>query len=100
MSPADLLAPALAFARAHAKPLAVPEIASTEDPADPAAKADWILDLARTLADPAVAPEVELVAWFSSHDPSWPRCAWAWDSTPASARSMAGVLTWLAAPSD
>jgi len=98
VAPADLLAPALAFARDHGKPLAVPETASTEDPADPEAKAAWILDLARTLADPAVAPQIEYAAWFDSHDPSWPRCQWAWDSSPASARAMATALRWLARP--
>ncbi len=97
-APADLLAPALVFARAHAKPLAVPEIASTEDPADPSAKATWVLDLARTLADPAVAPDIEYAAWFPGHDPAWPRCRWAWDSTPASARAMASALAWLTGP--
>lgn len=97
-APADLLAPALAFARAHGKPLAVPEIASTEDPADPSAKATWILDLARTLADPAVAPDIEYAAWFPGPDPAWPRCRWAWDSTPASARAMATALAWLTGP--
>lgn len=98
MAPADLLAPALAFARAHARPLAVPEIASTEDPADPSAKAAWILDLAQTLADPEVAPDVEYAAWFPGHDQAWPRCRWAWDSTPASARAMASALAWLDTP--
>ena len=97
-APAELLAPALAFARTHAKPLAVPEAASTEDPADPEAKAAWILDLARTLADPAVAPRIEYAAWFGGQDPSWPRCRWAWDSSPASGRAMAAALRWLAQP--
>ncbi len=97
-APAELLAPALAFARAHGKPLAVPEIASTEDPADPSAKAAWILELARTLADPAVAPDIEYAAWFPAHDPAWPRCRWAWDSSPASSLAMARALAWLAGP--
>ncbi|MEZ5411292.1 MAG: hypothetical protein R2761_24900 [Acidimicrobiales bacterium] len=97
-TPAELLAPALAFARAHGKPLAVPETASTEDPADPEAKAAWILDLARTLADPAIAPQIEYAAWFSGQDASWPRCRWAWDSSPASARAMAAALRWLTRP--
>lgn len=99
VAPADLLAPALTFARAHARPLAVPEIASTEDPTDPSAKAAWILDLARTLADPAVGPDVEYAAWFPGHDAAWPRCRWAWDSTPASAQAMASALAWLDTPS-
>jgi hypothetical protein len=96
--PADLLAPAVAFARAHDKPMAVPEIASTEHPDDPLAKGVWMLELARTLAAPALADRVEFAAWFSVEDPAWPACAWRYDSSTSSRRSMAAVVAWLNRP--
>lgn len=97
-SPADLIAAALDFATAHHKPLAVPEIASTEDPDDPNRKADWIRELGSTLGSPEVAEHVEFVAWFDVHDPAWPDCRWAIDSTPASAAAFSTILTDLTSP--
>ncbi len=95
MGPAELIAPALAFAEIHHKPLAIPEIASTEDPADSLRKATWIVELAQTLASPAVADHLEFAAWFSVDDPSWPACQWRYDSSAASRQAMARVVGWL-----
>ncbi len=92
----ELLAPALEVAVSRGKPLAVPEIASTEDPADPDRKAAWIEDLGRYLGRPDVAERVEFVAWFSVHDRAWPNCRWAYDSSPVSAEAFAGVVADLA----
>lgn len=95
-APADLLAGALSFAVAHGKPLAVPEIASDEDPADPRAKARWILALATTLASPPMVGRVAFAAWFNTADPVWPACDWRYDSSPSSAQAMTAAVAWLA----
>ena len=88
----ELLSAALDFAVERGKPLAIPEIASTEDLGDPNRKAAWILELAATVADPDIGPHLEFVAWFNVHDPSWPDCRWAIDSSPASASAFAHLL--------
>ncbi|MEM7341620.1 MAG: hypothetical protein AAF467_23435 [Actinomycetota bacterium] len=93
LMPDELLAPALAFAAEHGKPLAVPEIASSEDWANPQRKADWIDALADTLATPLVAEQVEFVAWFSVIDRSWPGCAWPYDSSTESADAFARLIS-------
>lgn len=87
--PEDLLAPALGFARSRNKPLAIPEIASTEDPLQPGRKADWIDQLGHVLAKPDTAMAIEFVAWFNVDDQSWPDCEWAYDSSSASAEAFA-----------
>ncbi len=94
IEPAELIEPALEFARAHGKRLAIPEIASTEDPDDPARKADWIVALAEHLGSDDVAADLEYVAWFSVHDRSWPDCLWEYDSSPASAAAFADAVAW------
>ena len=93
-SPAALIEAPLAFAEAHGKPLALPEIASTEDPDDPDRKAEWIVDLAMTLGSPEVAERLEFAAWFSVEDRSWPECDWGYDSSPPSAVAFAGIVGW------
>jgi hypothetical protein len=92
-APAELLQPAADFASARGKPLAIPEVASTEDPEDPTRKAGWIADLGEAVASPDLAERLEFVAWFSVHDDSWPDCAWEYDSSPASARALAALVT-------
>ncbi|MEL7206719.1 MAG: hypothetical protein AAGK32_00545 [Actinomycetota bacterium] len=94
IDPEPLLAPALDFAVAHGKRLAIPEIGSAEDGADPGRKAVWIRALGQYLADDEVAPHVEFVAWFSVHDRSWPDCDWAYDSSPLSAAAFGELLRW------
>lgn len=94
VDPLDLLRPALDFAEAHGKPLAVPEIASTEDPEDPLRKAEWIRRLSDVLVDPSIAERIEFVSWFSVHDNAWPDCDWAYDSTPQAAAAIADLLRW------
>lgn len=89
-----LLLPALDYASAHGKPLAIPEIASTEDPEDPDRKAEWIRELADLLADPTIADRVEFVAWFSIHDRSWPSCQWEHDSSPQAAAALHDLIGW------
>lgn len=96
--PRELLEPALAFAAAHGKPLAVPEIASTEHPDDSKRKADWIRELGDVLADPAVAEQLEFLIWFSVHDRAWPDCQWEYDSSPQSTAAMADLLRWYSPP--
>lgn len=90
--PGDLVRFPLAFARERGKPLALPEIASTEDPDDPHRKSRWIADLGDLLASPAVAEDLEFVAWFSGDDPRWPDCQWSYDSSPRSAAAFTGIL--------
>ncbi len=97
-SPQDLIAAPLEFADERGKPLAIPEIASTEDPDDPTRKAEWILDLAATLGSPEVADRIAFAAWFDAHDPTWPSCRWGIDSSPASADAFATLLTALSPP--
>ncbi len=87
-----LLAPAYAFAAQRGLPVAVGEIASTEDPADPGRKARWIDDLGRHLAEPEVAATTEYVAWFSVHDRNWPDCRWEIDSSPRSTEAFNRLL--------
>jgi hypothetical protein len=90
--PGSLIQPALDFAAAHGKPLAIPEVASTEDPDDPDRKAGWITELGDVIAAPEVADHLEFAAWFSVHDATWPGCAWEYDSSPASARALADLV--------
>lgn len=92
--PDVLLAPALDFAAEHGKLLAVGEIGSTEDVDDPSRKAEWIRSLGRLLADEEVAHRIAFVAWFSVHDPTWPDCQWAHDSSPRSAAAFGELLRW------
>jgi hypothetical protein len=99
LPPAELVEPALDFAVASGKPLAIPEIASTEDPDDPDRKARWIDDLGAVIASAGVAEHLELVAWFSVHDRSWPECEWEHDSSPASAAALARLIARFDSPS-
>ncbi|MDH3678808.1 MAG: hypothetical protein OEV40_02535 [Acidimicrobiia bacterium] len=91
-APDDLIRFPLAFARQRGKPLALPEIASTEDPEDPGRKAAWIEELAALLASPGVVEHLEFVVWFSGDDPRWPDCRWSYDSSPRSAAAFSGML--------
>ncbi|MGI9616323.1 MAG: hypothetical protein ACR2QO_25635 [Acidimicrobiales bacterium] len=90
--PAQLIGAALQFAVDRNKPLAIPEIASTEDPADPERKATWMRELAATLGSPDVAEHLAFVAWFDIHDSAWPACDWPIESTPASAEAFGELL--------
>ncbi len=83
---ADLVAPALAFAEARGKPLAVAETASVEDQAQPGRKAEWIRNAANYLADPEVASRFEYVSWFNVTAPggTYPDCVWDYDTSPES----------------
>lgn len=94
VSPGDLIEPALNFAIDHDKPLAIPEIASTEDPADPDRKAAWIDELGETLASSTVAPHLEYAAWFSVSDRGWPNCEWEYNSSVQSAEALTGLIAW------
>ncbi len=82
----DLVAPALAFAERHGKPLAVAETASVEDLAQPGRKAEWIRNAAAYLADPGVAAKFEYVSWFNVTAPggTYPDCVWDYDTSPES----------------
>ncbi|MGI9612518.1 MAG: hypothetical protein ACR2QO_06395 [Acidimicrobiales bacterium] len=90
--PAQLIGAALQFAIDRNKPLAIPEIASTEDPADPERKATWMRQLAATLGSPGVAEHLAFVAWFDIHDSAWPACDWSIESTPASKEAFGELL--------
>lgn len=92
--PESLLAPALAFAAERGKPLAVPEIASTEDPTDAGRKADWVHQLGQYLNSGELAAPIEFVAWFNVHDRSWPNCNWAYNSTPDSAQAVTDLIAF------
>jgi len=87
-----LLLPAFDFASDHDKRLAIPEIASTEDPEDPARKAEWIRQLGDVAADAELGSQIEFVAWFSVHDRSWPDCEWEYDSSSVSATAFTDLV--------
>ncbi|MFV0257218.1 MAG: hypothetical protein ACK5PP_02050 [Acidimicrobiales bacterium] len=93
LSPSELLEPAVVFAEEHGKPMAIPEVASTEDPADPGRKAQWMVDLGDTVASLSARHPITFVAWFDVHDAGWPDCDWSYDSTPAAAEAMAGNVS-------
>lgn len=90
--PSELITPALDFAMARDKPLAIPEIASTEDPLDPGRKPEWIRALGDALESPDLAGHIEFVAWFSVVDSSWPDCDWVYDSSLESADALAELV--------
>ncbi len=81
-----LMGPALDFAASHAKPLAMPELASVEDREDPERKAVWIRNATQALLTPSLADRVEFAIWFDVTAPggTWPNCIWDHDSSPAS----------------
>ncbi|MFV0526047.1 MAG: hypothetical protein ACK5RL_16295 [Acidimicrobiales bacterium] len=93
LTPAELLEPAARFAAERDKPMAVPEVASTEDPADPGRKAEWITDLGDDVASLSEQQPVTFVAWFDVHDAGWPNCNWSFSSSPASAEAMAANVS-------
>lgn len=97
-APRRLIDAALGFAEERGKPLAIPEIASTEDPGDRNRKGDWILDLAATLGSPEVADRLAFAAWFDVHDPTWPSCRWSIDSSAASSAAFATLTSSLTGP--
>lgn len=80
----ELLAPGVAFARAHGKPFAIPEFGSTEHPEDPSAKAEWMRNAAVTLNSPEFADELLFSAWFdvTGAGGAWPNCIWDHDYSP------------------
>ncbi len=89
-----LLAAPLEFARAHDKPLVVPEFGSVEDPSVPGRKAEWFDGVADTLSDPAIAADVEFVAYFNVTAPggTWPDCVWDVDTSTSSAEAFARLV--------
>ncbi|MGH1505655.1 MAG: glycosyl hydrolase [Acidimicrobiales bacterium] len=91
----ELVAAPLAFADAHDKPLAIPEFASADDPADPSRRADWMADAADTLLGAEVAERLLFVAWFDVTAPggTWPDCVWDHDLTPESTRAFGELVT-------
>lgn len=93
----DLVAPALDFAAAHGKPLAVAETASVEDLDQPGRKAEWIRNAAMYLSDPAVAARFEYVSWFNVTAPggTYPDCVWDYDTSPESAEAFAELARTL-----
>ncbi len=94
---ADLVAPALAFAEVHGKPLAVTETASVEDPARLGRKAEWIRDAAEYLKDPSVAARFEYVSWFNVTAPggTYPDCVWDYDTSPSSSEAFRELVRTL-----
>lgn len=82
---AELVDPLLDYAQAKGKPLALPEFASADDPADPSRRARWLTDAADYLRS-SEAAEIEFVAWFDVTAPGgvYPDCVWDHDVTPAS----------------
>ncbi len=84
MSFSELIEAPLEFARAHGKPLAIPEFASIEG--DPGQKAAWIDEASQTLAADPVRDQIAFVAWFDVTAPggTWPDCVWDHDSSESS----------------
>jgi hypothetical protein len=95
----DLLAPVLAFAEDRDKPVAVPEFASVEDPADPERKAAWIRSTTEYLLRPEVADQVAFVAWFdvTGAGGEWVDCVWDHDSSAASTEAFDEMIRSLGA---
>lgn len=89
----------LAFARDHGKPLALPEVASVEDPAVEGRKADWLDEAGAMLSNPDLAEDVAFVAWFDVTAPGgvFPDCVWDFDSSPSSAEAFGRLARSLAA---
>lgn len=86
----SLLVDPLAFAKAHDKPLALPEFASSEDRNEPERKASWLRDAAATLDREDIAEDIEFAAWFNVTAPggTWPECVWSHDSNGTSAAAF------------
>ena len=87
----------LAFAREHGKPLALPEVASVEDPAAVGRKAEWLDEAAITLTAPELVDDVAFVAWFDVTAPGgvFPDCVWDFDSSPSSADAFGQLVRTL-----
>jgi beta-mannanase len=91
----ELLVPGLAFARARNKPIAIPEFGSVEDPANPAAKAQWMRNAATTLTELEVTDDLAFAAWFdvTGAGGAWPECVWDHDSSPESLSGFADLVS-------
>jgi hypothetical protein len=98
--PRILVLPAVEFAAAHDKALAMPEIASTEDPNRAGRKAEWIRQLGDYVASGSVDVPIEFLAWFSVHDRSWPDCLWEHDSSPSAETAISELITSFAPETD
>ncbi len=96
--PRILLLPAIGFAAERGKPLAIPEIASTEDSSQPGRKAEWIRDLGAFMTSDEIGVPIEFVAWFSVTDRDWPECQWTYDSSPTAAAAINDLIAWFATP--
>lgn len=98
----QLLSQPLRFARAHDKPLAVPEFASAEDPTSPERRVQWINNAAGFLGRPDVADSIEFVAWFNVTAPggTYPDCVWDIDTTRQSAEAFGEMMRTLNQPAD
>ncbi len=90
----QLLSQPLDFARAHGKPLAVPEFASAADPADPQRRAQWMRNAAQYLTGRGADGSIEYVAWFNVTSPggTYPNCVWDYDTTTTSTEAFAELV--------
>lgn len=87
----------LAFARDHGKPLALPEVASVEDPGVEGRKGEWLDEATETLTSPDLVDDVAFVAWFDVTAPGgvFPDCVWDYDSSPSSAEAFGRLVRTL-----
>ncbi|MFT7597801.1 MAG: hypothetical protein ACI8TP_000721 [Acidimicrobiales bacterium] len=94
----ELIQEPLRFARAHGKPLAVPELGPVEDPEHVGRKAAWIADATVTMQHPEVAADLAFFAWFdiTAPDGNFPDCVWNIESSESSAAAFAEMIRTLA----
>lgn len=91
----QIVAPALAFARAHRKQVVLPEFASNEDHSNPGRKAAWIADALRTItADRSV-----IRAAFYQNGSAIRGCHWIIDRSDQIAAFKAGASSPAFTPS-
>lgn len=83
-----IFTPVRTFAEAHGKPILIPEWASTEQPGNPAAKAQWITDATATLASWS---DVRAAIYFDAPGHAGARCNWPLTSSSASLGAFAAA---------
>jgi hypothetical protein len=91
----SIIEPFRVFGAGHpTKELWLPEYGTTEDPANPARKGQWLRDTGTLFAQPGYE-QFRGVTYFNDIDPSTPACNWPIDS---SAQSTAGFAAAGASP--
>jgi Glycosyl hydrolase family 26/TAT (twin-arginine translocation) pathway signal sequence len=77
------------YGRGRRKPMLILETGCAEDPANPQRKADWILEMAKTLRS---MPAIRGVCWFEAGKSTGNKCDWFVESSAASTRAMSRAM--------